>query len=681
MRYARLRRTPAAERRVAIVLSAYPTKRSRLGNAVGLDTPASAIGSARAPCATEGYRHRRRPADGDALMAGLADGLTYEAEALSPQQLAPAVGRLDGDRYAGWFAIAPRRRPPGGRAARGARRPGTHRIHDGALVFSGLDLGNVLVAIQPPRGLRRRPGRRVPLARTSRPRTTTSPSTAGSTRCGAPTPIVHLGKHGTLEWLPGQGARACRRAAGPTPRSATCPFFYPFVVNDPGEGAQAKRRAHAVVIDHLLPPMTRADTYDEIGAARAALRRVRAAAGARPVEAARPARADLGGCCSRRRDRPRPRPRRPRPTTTASTTCSSHVDGYLCELKDAQIRGGLHTLGAAPGGDDARRPRARRSRGSPHGQVPSLRATVAAELGLDPDDPLALDAVEARCRELVERRGRARLDADAGRRRLPTLRWVCDWLVPNLARTTDEIANLLHGLAGGHVPAGPSGALTRGGAHVLPTGRNFYSARPEGAPDRAVVGGRACKLADAAARAPPRRGGRLPAHRRPGAVGHRGHAHPGRRRRRGARAARRPPGVGGGVAAGSSGSRSIPLEELGRPRIDVTLRISGFFRDAFPNLVAPPRRRGRAGGVARRAGRAELRARRRRATTRASTAPAPAPTARASSRCSSSARGAPTTTSPRSTSRWSGLRVRPRRASACRPRPRCGAASPPSTWR
>ena len=103
-------------------------------------------------------------------------------------------------------------------------------------------------------------------------------------------------------------------------------------------------------------------------------------------------------------------------------------------------------------------------------------------MGLDLDEPRSLAAVEARARELVEAaagRDWAVVPADS-----PTVAWICDWLVPNLARTTDEIDNLLVGLAGGHVPAGPSGTLTRGGAHVLPTGRNFYSVDPKSLPTR-----------------------------------------------------------------------------------------------------------------------------------------------------------------------------------------------------
>ena len=259
-RSARQRRTPPAERRIAIVLSAYPTKRSRLGNAVGLDTPASAIVLLDA-LAAAGYRVDHPPADGDALMARLADGLTYEAEELSAAQLAMAVGTLDGRRYADWFSRLPAAARHEVEGAWGPA-PGRHRLHDGALVFSGLELGNVLVAIQPPRGYGDDP-----VAVYHSPNLPPAHHYVAFYRWldevwGADA-VVHLGKHGTLEWLPGK-ALALSAGCWPDAALGDIPFFYPFVVNDPGEGAQAKRRAHAVVIDHLLPPMTRADTYDEM---------------------------------------------------------------------------------------------------------------------------------------------------------------------------------------------------------------------------------------------------------------------------------------------------------------------------------------------------------------------------------------------------------------------------------
>ncbi|HSS10936.1 MAG TPA: cobaltochelatase subunit CobN, partial [Acidimicrobiales bacterium] len=262
VRLAALRHVPPAERRVAIVLSAYPTKRSRIGNAVGLDTPASVIELLRA-LHDAGYRVDRIPADGDALMAELIDTFSYEREALTAGQLARAAGRWPADAYCDWFDCLPASlREKVGK--RWGPPPGTvYRDRStGDLVFAGLELGNVFIAVQPPRGFGEDP-----IAIYHSPDLPPTHHYLAFYRWldqgwGAHA-IVHAGKHGTLEWLPGKGV-GLSASCGPDAALGDLPLIYPFVVNDPGEGTQAKRRAHAVVVDHLLPPMTRAETYDDI---------------------------------------------------------------------------------------------------------------------------------------------------------------------------------------------------------------------------------------------------------------------------------------------------------------------------------------------------------------------------------------------------------------------------------
>jgi cobaltochelatase CobN len=577
LRYARLRRRPPSERRVAVVLSAFPTKRSRLGNAVGLDTPASVQRLFEA-LDDAGYAitgRTQRPESGDALMGALADGLTYEAETMTTAQIDLALGGLEVERYLEWFATLPEQARTEVEGKWGPA-PGTQRVHDGRLVFSGLSLGNVLVAIQPPRGYNDDP-----VAVYHSPNLPPAHHYLAfyqwlREEWGADA-VVHLGKHGTLEWLPGK-ALALSAGCWPDAAIADLPFFYPFVVNDPGEGAQAKRRAHAVVIDHLLPPMTRADTYDEMAKLEqlfdeyaqvqsldpTKLPALRERIWALLSEAALDRDLGLEGA----------------PDSDGFDDLILHVDGYLCELKDAQIRGGLHTLGQAPQGEVLIELVLAITRLA-HGRIPSLRASVAHELGLDHQDPAALDQIEARCRALLE--AAAGRDWHAHEDDLPTLQWICSWLVPKLAQTTDEIDNLLVGLDGHYVPAGPSGALTRGGAHVLPTGRNFYSLDPKSLPTELSweVG---TALADALLARHLSEEGTYP--HTVGLV-------------LWGTAMMRTQGDDVAEALALLGVRPVwepesrrvvglevvPLAELGRPRIDITLRVSGFFRDAFPNLV------------------------------------------------------------------------------------------------
>ncbi|HEX9529903.1 MAG TPA: cobaltochelatase subunit CobN, partial [Acidimicrobiales bacterium] len=260
VRLGQLRHLPMTDKRIAVVLSAYPTKRSRLGNAVGLDTPASTIALLHRLRAA-GVAVSRIPAGGDALMAELSEHLTYETAALSPAQAARAVGRLPAGEYERWLAQLPVAARDAVEAVWGPA-PGEVYVASGELCFSGLDLGGVLVAIQPPRGF--------------------GPDPIGTYHApDLPPPhhylafyrwldhvwgahaVIHVGKHGTLEWLPGK-ANALGPECFPDVALGSVPLVYPFVVNDPGEGTQAKRRAHAVIVDHLPPPMTRADTYDDL---------------------------------------------------------------------------------------------------------------------------------------------------------------------------------------------------------------------------------------------------------------------------------------------------------------------------------------------------------------------------------------------------------------------------------
>jgi cobaltochelatase CobN len=631
VRLGRLRHIPPGQRRVALVLSAYPTKRSRLGNAVGLDTPASVVALLER-LRDAGYRVDRIPADGDSLMAELADGLSYDAERPTPAQVAGALGTLPGDEYRRWFdeadatVVAAVEKHWG--AAPGqvgvATVEGTEQ-----LVFAGIDLGHVVVAVQPPRGFGADP-----VAVYHSPDLPPTHHYLGFYRwldtVWKADAIVHVGKHGTLEWLPGKSV-GLSGGCGPDAALGSVPLIYPFVVNDPGEGTQAKRRAHAVIVDHLVPPLTRAEVYDDLARLEQLLDEHARVATLDPTKlpavrrlvweclvdaeihrdlgwAGRTAEATTDPAGRSAGDGAAPVPGFDDP---AFDDLLPEVDGYLCELKDAQIRGGLHVLGRAPTGDEEIDLLLAMTR-LPQGRVPSLRRVVAAALGLDVSSgPTArrrdVDRLDAVCRELL--RGcraagwqvphdLAGLLAGAGTgggaepaETAPNawesvrgvLEWVCGRLVPDLRATSGELDAVLAALDGRFVLPGPSGAPSRGHAHVLPTGRNFYGVDPRAIPSPLAweVGSR---LAEALVARHQAEEGGPPRHVALVVWG---------------TAAMRTGGDDVAEALALLGVRPrwspesgrvegldvVPLAELGRPRVDVTLRVSGFFRDAFPHVV------------------------------------------------------------------------------------------------
>jgi cobaltochelatase CobN len=592
--HARLRHVPNSEKRIALVLSSYPTKHSRVGNAVGLDTPASAVFLLQAMRAA-GYDVGGFPEDGDTLVHTLIAAGGHDVEWLTEEQLQAAVARVPLADYQQWFATLPTELQESMVEHWGAP-PGSLYVDDGDIVLAALRYGNVVLAIQPPRGFGENP-----IAIYHDPDLPPSHHYLAAYRWladdfGADA-VVHLGKHGTLEWLPGKGLGLSAGCA-PDQVLGDLPLFYPFIVNDPGEGTQAKRRAHATVVDHLVPPMARAESYDEMAQLEQLLDEYA------QVQAMDPAKLptirgqiwELITAAQLHHD------------LHVSETPSDdefddfllHVDGYLCEVKDVLIRDGLHVLGQAP----VELPRvdlvlgilrAQQTWGGEAGSLPGLRRALGAAYDLTEDDRIQADRLEEMARELVlaldaASWSTAAVDgvvADLLDRPVPdvnaVLRFACEQVVPRLARTTDELDNLLHGLSGGFVPAGPSGSPTRGLVGVLPTGRNFYSVDPKAIPSQNAwaVG---VSLADSLLSRYLADHGEYPASVGLVVWG---------------TSAMRTAGddiaevlwllgvkpVWDKASRRVTGLEVVPLEELGRPRVDVTLRISGFFRDAFPHVV------------------------------------------------------------------------------------------------
>jgi cobaltochelatase CobN len=256
-RFARLRALDNADKRIAFIFTNSSSKASQIGNAVGLDAPASLMRILES-MRESGYVIGDLPESGSALIHTLVDRCSYDNTYLTSEQLQHAVGRVSAERYAEWFAELPQVLQQKIEAQWGVA-PGVAYVHDNHLAFAGVELGNAFVALQPPRGYGMDPD-----AIYHQPDLPPTHHYYGlyrwlSDEWGADA-IVHVGKHGTLEWLPGKGVGLSENCF-PDALLGDMPLFYPFIINDPGEGSQAKRRGHAVVVDHLTPPMTTADSY------------------------------------------------------------------------------------------------------------------------------------------------------------------------------------------------------------------------------------------------------------------------------------------------------------------------------------------------------------------------------------------------------------------------------------
>ena len=611
-RWIDLQDTPAEHRRVAMVLANYPVRDGRVANGVGLDTPASVVNII-GWLADEGYQLGEHPipANGDRLIASLLAGRTNSAEG----RYRPPLDHLPLQTYQAWWDTIPSEAKARIVSRWGEPQQACDLDGERGFAIHGLRYGHLVVLLQPDRGYD--PDQIADLH---------SPDLPPPHRYLAQylwlrevhgsQVMVHVGKHGSAEWLPGKGV-GLSAACGPHLALGALPHLYPFIVNDPGEGSQAKRRGHAVVLDHLTPPLGRAGLHGglqkleglldelvearQLGGERTQVLETQVLSTLQDL--------DWPGIPSRRELKQHPE---------RLNSCLDQAETYLCELKESQIRTGLHRYGQCP--DDAAMTELLMALARPplQGQ-PGLTQLMAREAGLefdpwsqedgeplDPADRVRLAALGCqRCRRVGD--GSAWLEQQAllilrqlvlheqavglatpFRSLVETsapLRQRCLELWKRLQGCGEaERQGLMRGLEGRRIAAGPSGAPSRGRPDVLPTGRNFYSVDLRGLPTEAAwdLGRRSAeRLLDLHLQdegeplrhlalsvwgtATMRNGGEDIAQLL-------------------ALIGVRP--VWDGPSRRLVDLEVIPADLLGRPRVDVVLRISGLFRDAFPQLVS-----------------------------------------------------------------------------------------------
>ncbi|WP_187431293.1 hypothetical protein ROLI_011070 [Roseobacter fucihabitans] len=474
-----LAQKPAHARRVALVLSTYPGKDWNMGHAVGLDAPASAQAILQ-DLQAAGY-------DTQALGADLPQRLLARATSWSVEEYKTALFKLPAalrdDLCAAWGA--PENDPD---------------FEEGAFHFAALACGKVLIALQPERGTPKHRGDDYhDLSRVPRHAYVAFYLWLQ----GCLDALVHIGAHGTLEWLPGKSV-ALSDTCWPEALTGALPVIYPFVVNDPGEAAQAKRRIGAITLGHIPPPLRESGTPDRLVRLESLLDEFSNADGLDP----------------RRRDRLQEDIRAEAQALgveedlgLARAACSAEaitrIDRFVCDIKESQFGEGLHIWGRVR------------------------------------DTPGAFDTTSS-------------------------------------ARAEQQ--SLLDALAGRRIAPGPSGSPYRGRTDVLPTGRNLFTTDPRSVPTRAAYA-QGVRLADELVRRHLQDAGDYPRGLIVDLWGS---------------ATMRTAGEDFAMALhllgvrplwdkGServSGIEVLPITELERPRIDVTLRVSGLFRDVFPTLSA-----------------------------------------------------------------------------------------------
>ena len=610
-RWCRLRHVPNADKAIALVLANYPLSEGRIGNGVGLDVPASVVGILRM-LADEGYALGPLPADGEALMAHLTSGVTNDSDTRAWR---PAWQSLSLDDYSRAFARWPQTMRDA-IVARWGVPEHDPTIRQGRFMIAGWRCGRVFVGVQPARSREAGDYASYHDAELVPPHAYLAFYVWLREHFGVDA-VVHVGKHGNLEWLPGKSV-ALGASCWPDLALGPLPHLYPFIVNDPGEGSQAKRRAQAVIIDHLMPPLTRAENYGPLQDLERQVDEYYEALMVDPRRSRLLRKSILATIVEHQlhKELSMAAP----VDEEGEDALLNSVDAYLCELKESQIRDGLHVFGASPRGVQRRDTLAALARypvgngqGRQAGLVDALARDFALDAWLDPftaeihapwegprPEPLAAlddapwrhvgdtrERLEQLALRLIDDRltGRARdVSLPVLARADAVLERLCEEILPRLdACGEEELKQLRRGLEGRFVPPGPSGAPSRGRPDVLPTGRNFYSLDTRSVPTQSawLLGMKSAQQL-------------IERHLQdhgdyPRAIGLSvwGTA----TMRTGGDDIAQAMALLGVRPKWAPGSHRVvdveimPVAALDRPRIDVTLRVSGFFRDAFPGVM------------------------------------------------------------------------------------------------
>ena len=580
--WVRLRNIPNKDKRVAIIFHNYPPTNATIGSAAGLDTRESGRQILQAMYEA-GYTIDYVPATGQDIIERVVAHATNDKEWQSEDKLELAEGKLTPSNYSIFYTACPPKVQQQMEMQWG-KAPGNVYVHQGDMIVPGFSNGNIWIMLQPPRGFSENPSALYhdPLCPPTHQYEGVYHWLRYVWKADA---VIHVGTHGSLEWLPGKGT-ALSDGCYPEMAIDYLPNIYPYWTTIVGEGLQAKRRSAACLIGHLSPPMTRAGLYSEY----AELERM--------IDEYEDyyRHGDMFACdqvyCLLKKKAYKCHLLDKGGEIHEKEKTIQVLHEKLTDLKFMQIRCGLHVLGQVPNGKKKVAYLIELLRTSNPG-APSL---VQCLQSIDSNEDCWQAAEEMIEAVLDERRGQEawqmtprmkyfwQRTQEKDRKALYRIvRSIRECYVPALAQTGNEIAHIIHALDGGYIPVGPGGAIFGGRADVLPTGRNFFGVDERALPTKTAytIG---MKLADELIMSFIKKEGKYP--EEVGIVLWADNT----ARNYGQCVAQflyllgvRPVWQDGGGRV--IGLEVIPLEELKRPRIDVTGRISGLMRDMMPTTI------------------------------------------------------------------------------------------------
>ena len=604
--YGKLAYKKNEEKKIAIVLHNNPPSNSNIGGAAGLDTPASVYNMI-TKLKEQGYKTDFDFKDGDDIIYRIIDGLTNDNRWSSPETiLKKSIDTVRKEQYKEWFDAFITRVQEN--LVKYWDEPvGDFMAVDNQLLIPGILNGNIFIGLQPPRAFEEKAEEMYHNTDIPCPHQYLG-FYRWIERIYKADLIVHVGTHGTLEWLPGKEVGLSKDCYTDI-CMGTVPHLYIYIINAAGEGTQAKRRSYAGLVDHMIPSMFESGVYDELAEMDELMKQYYHVRASDPQKLSFVKTQILELAVKIHMDEDLEISKEDMEKDTDE--CVKKIHSWVSNVQACEINDGLHILGKIPEGDRYRNMLKVLVRNR-NGDIPSLRQGICEMLGYDleellkhPETPtedgksygILLGEVDEIGRKIfidLEKKNYEEASVDEVIERFNVkkngisklrdcLAFVCATLKYKINEMPKEISNFVEGSNGGFVPPGQAGAPTRGNAGILPTGRNFYTVDPGAMPSRAsweigkVLGNQLLEryIKDEG--------------KYPESVSMLVYATDSMRTYGDDIAETfyllgvRPVWLGNTERV--IGIEAISLEELGRPRIDVTLRITGLFRDAFPNLI------------------------------------------------------------------------------------------------